>query len=76
MNVKVKKALERFDKAAQEYAFRGTYSGSTRYGDVIEEYRIAKEELTKAIDWSTERAFKNGQAAIQSRVDFPDTVGR
>lgn len=49
MNRFSKEALERFDKAAQEYAFRGTHTGSDRYGEVLQEYEWAKAEIMECL---------------------------
>lgn len=45
MRKAAEEALERFDKAAQEYAFRGTWSGSSHYSEIIQEYEWAKADL-------------------------------
>jgi hypothetical protein len=49
MNRASKEALERFDKAAQDYAFRGTFSDSRRYDEVVQEYEWAKAELMEQL---------------------------
>ena len=43
-------ALKRFDEAAQKYAFRGTYSGSNQYNEVVDEYWSAYKELAQILD--------------------------
>lgn len=56
----IRTAIERFDKAAQDYALRGTYFGNSRYGAVVEEYHVARIALNEAIGKALGQSFRDG----------------
>ena len=72
-------AINRFDAAAHEHAFRGTHSGSPRYEDVLREYHDAKRNLEDTIARALKVQYKHGEddgySRSQVRPGFGDMGG-
>lgn len=74
MNTLIRKAIEAHEEATEAYAFKGSHPPN-KWREIEEAFRTSRQNLEQCIDQAIERAFKNGQADVQSRHDYPDYTG-